>query len=57
MKKIKDTLKKFTINPAIYYLISLIYLEIIMKVIICKQILNTGLIYTTIFFHPMCNRL
>ena len=52
MKKIKDTLKKFTINPAIYYLISLIYLEIIMKVIICKQILNTGLIYTTIFLVP-----
>ncbi len=52
MKKIKDTLKKFTINPAVYYLISLIYLEIIMKVIICKQILNTGLIYTTIFLVP-----
>ena len=52
MKKIKEKLKKLTINPSIYFLISILYLEIIMKFIICKQIIDNGLIYTTIFLIP-----
>ena len=52
MTRIMEKIKNLTINPGIYYLVSIIYLEIIMKFIICKQIINTGLIYTIIFLIP-----
>ncbi|HAB66063.1 MAG TPA: hypothetical protein DCE23_01715 [Firmicutes bacterium] len=46
-------MKNIKIHPFIYFLISILYLEIITKIVISKQILNIGLIYTIIFSIPL----
>ena len=45
-------MKNLKIHPAIIYIITIIYLEILSKAIITKHIINTGLIYTLIFSIP-----
>lgn len=46
-------MKNIKIHPFIYYLISILYLEIMTKVIITKHFINEGLIYTIIFTIPI----
>ena len=46
-------MKNLKIHPFIYFIISITYLEIIMKYIVTGKILNTGLIYTLIFTIPI----
>lgn len=46
-------MKKISIHPILYYLITIIYLELISKVIITNQLINKGLIYTLIFTIPI----
>ncbi len=45
-------MKKLNIHPAIYYFITIIYLEIIAKITITNQFFNDGLIYMIIFTIP-----
>lgn len=46
-------MKKLNIHPAIYYFITIIYLEIIAKITITHQFFNDGLIYMIIFTIPI----
>lgn len=46
-------MKKLNIHPAIYYFITIIYLEIIAKITITHQFFNNGLIYMIIFTIPI----
>lgn len=46
-------MKKLKIHPSIFYIITIIYLEILTKIIMTKQLLNTGLIYMIIFTIPI----
>lgn len=45
-------MKKLNIHPFIYFLISTLYLEILIKLVIAKHILNVGLLYLLIFTIP-----
>ena len=45
-------MKNLKIHPAIIYIITIIYLEILSKVLITNHIINNGLIYMIIFSIP-----
>lgn len=46
-------MKKIKINPFLFFLSTIIYLEIIIKSILCKNVWNIGLIYMAIFLIPI----
>lgn len=46
-------MKKLNIHPSIFYIITIIYLEILTKTIITKHLFNNGLIYMIIFTIPI----
>ena len=46
-------MKKININPFLYFIITILFLEILLKFIICKHIFNIGLIYIIIFSLPI----
>lgn len=46
-------MKKINIHPSIIYMITIIYLEILTKIIMTKQLFNTGIIYMIIFSIPL----
>lgn len=46
-------MKNFKINPLIFYFISIIYLEILLKLVICKHVFNIGLLYLLVFTTPI----
>ena len=46
-------MKNLKINPSIIYFIMIIYLELLTKIVMTKQVLNTGLIYLIIFTIPI----
>lgn len=45
-------MKNIKIHPTIYYLISILFLEIIIKLVINKQLFNDGLVFLLIFTIP-----
>jgi len=46
-------MKNLKLNPFIYFLLSILYLEILSKIVIAKQIFNIGLLYMIIFTIPI----
>lgn len=52
MKEAKIMNKK-QINPSIYFFVSILFLEIVVKIILCKHFINLGLLYTFIFTLPI----
>ena len=46
-------MKNIKINPLIFYFISIIYLEILLKLVICKHVFNIGLLYLLVFTTPI----
>ncbi len=46
-------MKNIKIHPALYYFISVVFLELTMKVILGDKFINTGLLYTLIFSIPI----
>ena len=44
---------KHKISPAIYYFILIIYLEIILKYVICHQVFNIGLLFLVLNTIPI----
>lgn len=52
MKEAKIMNKK-QINPSIYFFVSILFLEIVVKIILCKHFINLGHLYTFIFTIPI----
>ena len=52
-KERSANMKKIKIHPSIFYIVTIIYLEILTKIVMTKHILNTGLIYMIIFTIPI----
>lgn len=52
MKEAKIMNKK-QINPSIYFFVSILFLEIVVKIILCKHFINLGHLYTFIFTLPI----
>lgn len=50
MKKIK---RKISISPIVFYTITLLFLEIVGKIVLCNQYFNIGLLYMVIFTLPI----
>ena len=46
-------MKKIKINPFLFFLFILIYLELLIKIIMCKNIWSINLLYTFIFLIPI----
>ncbi len=46
-------MKKIKIHPFIYFIISIIYLELLSKIVIAKHLFNIGLLYMIIFTLPI----
>ena len=47
-------MKKFKIHPFIYFFFTILYLEIISKIVITNHLFNLGLIYVLIYSLPFC---
>ncbi len=52
MKEAKIMNKK-QLNPSIYFFVSILFLEIVVKIILCKHFINLGHLYTFIFTIPI----
>lgn len=46
-------MKKLKINPLLFYLITIIYLELLIKMVMCNHIFNIGILYLLIFTTPI----
>ena len=44
---------KKTIHPSIFYTVIIMYLEILLKVVMTKQVFNLGTLYLVIFTIPI----
>ncbi len=53
MKKLLTKIKNLKIQPVLFLIITIIYLELIIKQVIVKDIFNIGLIYMLIFNIPL----
>ena len=49
MKNIKNV----KMNPFVYYLVAILYLEFIMKVVVAGHLVNIGLLYLVVFTLPI----
>ena len=47
-------MKKFKIHPFLYFFFTILYLEIISKIVITNHLFNLGLIYVLIYSLPFC---
>lgn len=54
MQKEEIKMKKFKIHPFIYFFFTILYLEIISKIVITNHLFNLGLIYVLIYSLPFC---
>lgn len=46
-------MNKKQLNPSIYFFVSILFLEIVVKIILCKHFINLGHLYTFIFTIPI----
>ena len=54
MQKEEIKMKKLKIHPFIYFFFTILYLEIISKIVITNHLFNLGLIYVLIYSLPFC---